>query len=176
MKYSVPDRRFHSVTELTPALLHQEHVRALLLDVDNTLTLPGDQTIQPEIRNWLEQLKTYNVGLAVVSNNKRSRVEPFARRLGIAFISRAAKPFPWGFRRARKLLNLPKESIAVVGDQIFTDVLGARIGGLRAWLVEPYVMEPGWFFRLKRRMERRPLAVYERLHSDEQKGKREEDQ
>ena len=159
---------FGSVTEITPELLRKEGVRALILDVDNTLTLPDDQTVSFEIKAWLSDMKSHNIGLAIVSNNDRERIEPFAQKLGVMYICKARKPLPGGYRKALRLMSIPAEHAAVVGDQVYTDVLGARSCGMKAWLVEPFVAEESKFFRFKRRLEKKPIEAYRLREKEEQ--------
>lgn len=166
LKYREPDRIFERVTELTPEYLRAQGVRALILDVDNTLTLPEQQSIAPEIKVWLNDMKSHNIGLAIVSNNSRERIEPFARKIGVMYIAKARKPFPGGYRKAVSLMGVSPEQTAVVGDQIYTDILGARLSGLKAWLVKPFVLETAAFFRLKRKLEQRPIANYRRRQEE----------
>ena len=166
MKYREPDRILGRVTDITPEFLRAQGVRALILDVDNTLTLPEQQAVSPEIKAWLTDMKSHNIGLAIVSNNSRERIEPFARSLGVMYIAKARKPLPGGYRKAVRLMGIAPEHAAVVGDQIYTDVLGARLSGLKAWLVEPFVEEEAAFFRLKRRLERRPIENYWRRRKE----------
>ena len=170
MKYREPYRIFSSVKEITPEFLRGQGVRALILDVDNTLTLPEQQSVAPDIKNWLTDMKSHSIGLAIVSNNSRERIEPFARRIGVMFISKAKKPLPGGYKKAVRLMGMKPEQVAVVGDQIYTDVLGARMSGLKAWLVEPFVQEEKAFFRFKRRMERKPIEKYWRRQKENENG------
>ena len=110
----------------------------------------------------------HDAGLKVLvfSNNREARVGKFCRALGVDFISRAGKPFSAGFRRAAERLGLPLEQIAVVGDQIFTDVFGGnRMGALTCyvqtldrrffWVNVRYQIERGFIERGKHRMEAR---------------------
>lgn len=100
--------------------------------------------------------------LTILSNNSRERVEPFARKLGLDFVARACKPLPFGMTRAQRLFGLPKKQIAVIGDQIFTDIVGGNWKGMYTILVEPFTLEQGVFFRLKRKLERYPIRRYQK--------------
>lgn len=156
-----PDRYFNSVTDIRPEELHALGIRGLILDVDNTLTTHGNPEISPEIQAWLYRMKAQRFQLAVVSNNARSRVEPFGRRIGVAYFWRARKPFACGYKRAQKLFGLRPEQIAVVGDQVFTDIAGAKGCGMHAFIVRPLEPESGPFFRFKRRLERPILREFQ---------------
>ena len=105
-------------------------------------------------------MKQAGIKLAVLSNNKEERVAPFAARLGLGHQSRAAKPLTGGLKRLAQRYRLPPEQIALIGDQIFTDIVGGNLKGVLAVLVEPYELEHKWSFRLKRRLERPIIRRY----------------
>ena len=91
-----------------------------------------------------------------------ARIEDFAGRLGLPFVSQAMKPLPWGVWAALKKLDAPPSQTAIVGDQIFADVMAGRLAGVRAILVDPiHPEEEPWFTRLKRWPERVVLARQE---------------
>lgn len=111
---------------------------------------------------WLEKARGAGLRLIILSNNRPERVSPFAGMLGLAFEADGKKPLPGGFLRACAHMDLSPRETAAVGDQIFTDVIGARLAGVFCLMVDPIEPEPGWFFRLKRRLERPILRAYER--------------
>ena len=129
-------------------------VRAVLLDVDNTLTTHDNPEIYPAAKRWLQKAAEAGLRLVVVSNNHAPRVAPFARREGLDFECDAHKPLPGGLRRACRRLGVCPREAAVVGDQLFTDMLGGNLVGAVTILVQPIEPENGWFFRLKRALER----------------------
>ena len=150
-----PDIRVDSVRELTPERLQQWGLRALLLDVDCTLTRYRQNTVAPEVAAWIDELRAADLGLCLVSNGMGRRIRRFADRLGLPCVARAMKPLPWGIRAAlRKLGALPAET-AIVGDQLFADIMAGRLAGVRTILVKPiHPEEEPWFTRLKRLPER----------------------
>lgn len=89
-----PEYLFQDITHITPEFLRQQGIRALLLDVDNTLTAHGSQQLSRPVADWLAQMKAQGVRMVIVSNNLRRRVEPFARQLGLEYISMAASLCP----------------------------------------------------------------------------------
>lgn len=150
-----PHHRVRCVWELTPERLQFWGLRALLLDVDCTLARYRHEEALPEVRAWLEQMRLSGVGLCLVSNGLSGRIERFAQRLGVPYVSRAMKPFPWGVRTAVRLLECPPFQVAIVGDQLFADILAGRLAGIRCILVDPiHPEEEPWFTRLKRLPER----------------------
>ena len=150
------------ITEITREELDTMGVRALLLDVDNTLTKHHSQELPDDVAAWLAAMKEAGVAMMLVSNSKEPRVAPFAARIGLAYTHTSCKPLPFGFHRASKALGVPLKSCLAVGDQTFTDVLGAKLAGVRVAQLIPIEVEAGWSFRLRRRLERPILASFRR--------------
>ena len=153
MSVFFPDIYLKSVTNLTPALLKRWGIRGLILDVDNTLTTHGSPGIDSGVRRWLAVMREHHIKMTILSNNTFQRVQPFAQALRLSFVARGAKPLARGFERAAAKLRLAKDEIAVVGDQIFTDVLGGNLWGAKTVLVKPIRPENTHSFRIKRRIE-----------------------
>lgn len=156
----LPDAMFTRATAVTPEYLKEQGIRALVLDVDNTLTGHGSQELPEDIAAWLEEMRAAGVGMMIVSNNFEKRVAPFADKIGLSHVSFSCKPSPVGFWRARRRLGVTKEQMALVGDQIFTDAVGANLYGIRMLLVQPMYADTKWNIRLKRRLEQPILKRY----------------
>ena len=151
-----PDLWLDRVTELTPERLRALGVKGLLLDLDNTLLAPKDEGPLPEeIRRWAKKLKAKGIRLALVTNAKPHRVRRAARELGVPGAGPVGKPLPFGFFWGLKKLGLPKDAVLAVGDQVFTDLLGARLAGLRFALVQPIAKDALGHTRALRRLESR---------------------
>ena len=148
------------ITDLDPAALYAQGYRGLLLDVDNTLTTHDNPQLPADVAAWLEARKAEGFQFAVASNNHEPRVAPFAQKIGVKWVSDAGKPLPRGFARAQAQFGVPKEQMALIGDQLFTDVLGARLFGIKALLVEPMAPDHKWFIRLKRVLEKPFVTLY----------------
>jgi len=148
------DIRARRLWEIDPALLTARGVRGVLLDIDNTLTTHDSQHLPPEVPRWLDAARAQGLLLLLVSNNSAERVAPFAAKIGLDFYAKAAKPLPGGYRRAAAKLGLAPAQVAMVGDQIFTDSLGANAAGMVSVLLEPIEPESTAFFRFKRFCER----------------------
>ena len=118
-----PDIYLTNVKEITVELLHKNNIKGLLLDVDNTL-IDFELKILEGSKDWINNLKENNFKLCILSNtNKIEKVKMVAKELDIPYINFAKKPFKKGFKRGAESLNLQPNHIAVVGDQIMTDVL-----------------------------------------------------
>jgi len=129
-------------------------VRGLLLDLDNTL-IPADHEgpLPDEVLAWAQGLKAAGVRLALVTNAWPHRIRRASRALGVPGIGPVGKPLPLGFWLGLKALGIKPEEALVVGDQVFTDLLGARLAGLRVALVEPVAQDPLPHTRWLRRFE-----------------------
>ncbi len=148
------------ITDITLQELETLGVRGLLLDVDNTLTTHGSQVLSDEVREWLQQMQDAGIRMTVVSNSWEWRVAPFAEKIGLRHTSLSCKPSPIGFWRGVRRLGLPKAQCAAIGDQVFTDIIGANLYGITCIQVMPIEMETGKpFLALKRKWERK---IYEK--------------
>ena len=149
-----PVKIFRRVTDITPEYLKSIGVKGLALDADNTLSTHHSQTPLENAENWIVQMGQAGIKLMMVSNSKDRRCRPFAARLGLEYTCVACKPLPFGFWRARRKMGLKGRELAAVGDQLFTDMLGANLAGVTPLLVEPILLEEGWSFKLRRRLEK----------------------
>ena len=150
-----PKIKLNSVREINSVFLKKHNIKGLILDLDNTLTLHGKLNTEAGISDWLIEMKRSGIKLMVVSNNSHKRVKLTADMLGLEFVSNGAKPLTFGITKAQKLMKLPKNQIAMVGDQIFTDIIGGNLKGLTTVLVEPFEDEAQWFLALKRKLQRK---------------------
>jgi hypothetical protein len=151
-----------NVLDINEAFLTQYGLRGLILDLDNTLSMHGSPAAEAGVEQWLDDMRRLGIKMTVVSNNTKKRVTPLAKALGLDFIAFGCKPLPFGINKAARSLNIPKKHIAVVGDQIFTDVMGGNISGITTVLVEPFHIEDSLGFRFKRKVE---SAVFKRDYS-----------
>ncbi len=162
--YLTPDLMLGAYDELTPELLKEMGIRALLVDIDNTLA-PYEQPEPDErIRAWLSCLKQAGISVALVSNNHAPRVERFNSSLGLLAFSESGKPRRRIPERAMELLGASRDETAVLGDQLLTDAFAGKHIGLRAIIVPPIHDLPTFFFRFKRRCERPFIRKYAKLH------------
>lgn len=149
-----PTVALDKVHEISPELLKELNVKALILDLDNTLTTHDNPRPAEKVTDWIQSMRTAGIKLMIVSNNHAERVKPFAEMLGLEFVSEGKKPRSKGFREAQKRLCMPFSEIAIVGDQIFTDILGANLIRVKSIFVFPIEYENTTFFKIKRAIEK----------------------
>ena len=135
-----PLRIVESITRISLDSLAREGIRGIVVDLDNTLV--GWRKLEPssEVAEWVKRALAEGYAIAIVSNNVRAWVSSIATMLGVVtFVHRALKPLPFGIFRAVKQLRVARHEIVVIGDQLFADVLGAKLLGIRAILTAPIV-------------------------------------
>lgn len=143
--------------------LAENGIEALVLDMDNTLSMHGNPAAEEGVMEWLARMRELGVKMRVVSNNTTRRVKPLAEKLGLPYTANGAKPLTFGVTRAMRAMNADRSSTVIVGDQIFTDVLAGNLKGIRTVLVNPFHLENKWTFKLKRIVE---SIVFKRDYSD----------
>ena len=148
------DYRFDKITDITAADLKNAGAKLVLLDADNTLSLHGSQEPASGVPEWLEEIRKEGFVPVIISNNNESRIKPFAEKLGLPFVFKSAKPLPKGFKKASEKFGFKPEETAVIGDQIFTDVLGGKLFGAKVFLTEPLGPETDFFIKIKRKFEK----------------------
>ncbi|QKN24118.1 YqeG family HAD IIIA-type phosphatase [Caproicibacterium lactatifermentans] len=153
MALKMPTCSVNRVTQITPHLLQMLGVSAVLLDVDNTLSPPDSPVPFPGTVQWAHEMTRQGFHLVIVSNNFRRRVAPFAAQYSLPFVSFAMKPLPFGYLRALHTLKIPRSQAVIVGDQVYTDIIGANIVGIHSILVTPVVTEESVSFLRRRRGE-----------------------
>lgn len=143
------------ITDVKSEDLRRLGVRGILLDVDNTLTTHDNPNLTDGVRAWLDDMQEEGFLLLIVSNNIEERVSPFAEKIGLPFCARARKPLSYGYRKAATALGLSLKECVAIGDQIFTDILGANLSGITSVLLEPIEPEVEQkFIAFKRKVER----------------------
>lgn len=134
--------------------LRENGIAGIIVDLDNTLL--GYRTAVPAIgvETWIARALGEGIRVAIVTNNSSKLAHQVAHLLGCPCIHRARKPRSGGFRAALEVLGSGKDATLVIGDQVFTDVLGAKLFGLRVILTEPLVDREQWWMRPLRALER----------------------
>lgn len=161
----LPTYWFPQLTDLQPEFLRERGITLLLLDFDNTMLPYTTDEPTPELLDWLKRMQAAGVRLCIVSNSRRQRVPTFSERYGVPCVLRAVKPRTRGIRTAMRRFSAEKAETALVGDQTYTDVLGANLAGISSlqvrsihnhtiWLKLRHVLElPCLWMARKRRVE-----------------------
>lgn len=132
-----PDYFYRSVHDIDLDALSARGVDTLLVDLDNTLLSRENNVVSDDLKSWVTRLGDRGFSVYLVSNNWHDRVHHVARELGIGLVAKAIKPLPFAFLRALRMAGATRRRAAVVGDQLFTDVLGGKMLGMTTVLVEP---------------------------------------
>ncbi|MGC7873503.1 YqeG family HAD IIIA-type phosphatase [Desulfosporosinus sp. FKB] len=153
--YFRPTLQAPSIDLIVVEQLVRDGIKGLIIDLDNTMTPWNDVEVGPKVREWFIKVKAAGISACVVSNNKkRQRVAVVAERLGIPFVFGATKPRRRAFRAGLELLGTGQNDTAVIGDQLFTDILGGNRLGLYTILVTPINDREFIGTRIMRRMEK----------------------
>lgn len=158
----IADGAVSSVEDISPHRLARNGVRLVLADLDNTLAAYGDALPPPSAGRWAQALAREGIALFILSNTRKpDRAGRFARALGIPYLERAGKPHPRSFLRAMEELGVTPRQTLMVGDQVFTDVLGAKRAGVAVVLVRPVRLwgNPGRYLRYAAELPFRLLAA-----------------
>lgn len=155
-----PDHLFRRVYEIPTDFFVRQGVKVLLIDVDNTLTTDNSPTPHGKVLAWLDAQRAAGVQLMAFSNNHEPRVAPFARQLGLGYVADAGKPLPGRVREVLAQMEVSHQEAAIIGDQLFTDILCGRLVGCTTVLVEPMEQENYGFYRVKRPLEEWILRRY----------------
>ena len=137
MRFWIPDYQLTHFREITADLLHEAGIRGLMIDLDNTIA-PWRKELSPEAMEWFAHMHDAGIQTCLLSNSRHpTRARKIADELGIGCIAWAKKPRRGGYERARESLGLQRQEVAMVGDQIFTDIWGGKRAGVKTILVTP---------------------------------------
>ncbi|GAA5533590.1 YqeG family HAD IIIA-type phosphatase [Deinococcus metallilatus] len=148
------------IRDITPEFLAARGLRGLLLDLDNTLIPYGSYEERADVMGWAADLRRGGIRLYLLSNATGQRARFWVEKLGFEGVGMAGKPNPRAFRRALGALGLPAWQVGMVGDQLFTDVLGGNLSGMHTILVRPLAVNALPHTRVTRRLERAVLKRY----------------
>ena len=168
-KYFMPDLYLDDIYCIKAEFLAENGIKAVLLDIDNTLVTYDDPLPTESVLNWLDSLSNAGIKAAFISNNHQDRVELFNSHPKLFATWDSRKPSGKCYRAAMKHLGTDTTNTAVIGDQVFTDIWSAKRLGLFAILVKPIKDKTSLFFRSKRALEKPILKKYTRIHSEDKK-------
>jgi HAD superfamily phosphatase (TIGR01668 family) len=153
-KAMVPDKVIRSLADLDLDELKSRGIDCLLLDFDNTLG--PDHATEPTDFSYemVNNARNKGFSMCLVSNAKSGRSDGIAKKLEIPCVTYAHKPRPDGVNRALALLGKDKAQAAMIGDQVFTDVIAGRYAGVYTVFTEKYAKKEMWYIVLKRPFEK----------------------
>ncbi len=154
-----PAEEYGSVYDIPFDRLYGSGVRGVIFDIDNTLVRHGHPADERSVLLF-RRLHELGMKTCLISNNHLERVAPFAEAVRSPFSCDAGKPLPAGYRRALAETGTKREETVFIGDQVFTDILGGNLAGIRTILVRPIGGDPGLWLKAKRVLERPLLSLY----------------
>ncbi len=136
-EYFQPDYHFNCMSEINSNLFRDSKIKGIIIDIDNTTMAYSSKEFKIVIQDWIKEIDNKNFEIVFVSNTVPERAEFVSKYFNKPAYGYAAKPFRFAFNRAINEMNLSNENIAIIGDQIFTDILGGNRAGFMTILVEP---------------------------------------
>lgn len=165
-----PDRYVTSTYVVNYEKLYEQGYRGIIFDIDNTL-VPHGAPADARAVQLFERLRITGFDTCLISNNQEPRVKPFADSVGSKYIFNAHKPSVKNYRKAMKLMRTDEQTTLFIGDQLFTDVWGAKRAGLSNILVKPIHPKEEIQIVLKRYLEKIVLYFYARKKKVEKRRK-----
>jgi hypothetical protein len=162
LKLFLPNEHVKSIFEIQPEVLRDKGIKGIITDLDNTLVAWDVKDATSEVIEWFRLMKENDIKITIISNNKQERVQIFSEPLETPFVYSARKPLSRAFKTVAKEMELKKEEVVVIGDQVLTDVLGGNYAGFYTILVVPIVKTDGKITRINRQIERRILNYMRR--------------
>ncbi|NJK42169.1 MAG: YqeG family HAD IIIA-type phosphatase [Acaryochloridaceae cyanobacterium SU_2_1] len=146
MNQSYLPRYANTVASINLNTLVSNDIKGIILDLDNTIISEDDKFISPNVNTWIQKAKDLGIKFYILSNCKSHyRVEYWSSYLTIPATSSARKPIPTGFRKAISYMHLEKSQVAVIGDSLHTDILGAWLVGCPSIQVASLPHPPRWW-------------------------------
>lgn len=155
-----PDEYLDSTYEIDFEQLYEDGYRGIIFDIDNTL-VPHGAPADERSKRLLNYLRDRGFKIVLLSNNSKARVDMFNEELHLDCIPMGAKPFLRNYKKAMEIMGTSKENTFFVGDQLFTDVWGAKRLGIRSILVKPINAKEEIQIVLKRKIENIVMKEYD---------------
>lgn len=152
-KYFSPDDFVEKYEFIDVEYMNMHNKKVIISDLDNTLISWDSKKDTKELNRWLKKMKRAGFDIIVVSNNSEERVEEFCRQLNLQYVADAKKPLTQGFKKALSKLNRKPEEAIILGDQVLTDVFGAKSLGVMSVLVKPISKTDAFKTRINRFFE-----------------------
>ena len=156
-----PHFRFDSIVDMTPNWLKEQRFHTVFLDVDNTLKYYRSPMVEERVVEWIHSVKRAKIQIYLVSNGRGKRIRTVAKQLDLPYIAPAFKPFPFVCRKLIRTKHLDPRYVAMVGDQIFADIIAGNLSNICTIYIKPMAPKQEPFFtRIKRPFERLVLSFY----------------
>lgn len=166
MKNFKPTWCVKDICDIPAQWLKDQGIRCVCVDLDNTLIPWDSDQVSQSVMMWLEQLKEADLSVVIVSNNTRKRVESMSELLGCVCVANARKPFNTGFKQVlARQSDISTASFVMIGDQLFTDILGGYLNGFKTILVKPIGESDRFATRMTRYIERRVLRHMQKKYN-----------
>ena len=156
-----PDEYLESVDDIDFEMYHKQGIRGIISDIDNTL-VPHGAPADKRAVELFARLKKIGFRCCLISNNQEPRVKMFNEKIQVDYIYNAHKPSTKNYRRAMEIMGTKEESTVFIGDQLFTDVWGAKRAGIPNILVKPIHPKEEIQIVIKRRLEAIVLHFYKK--------------
>ena len=152
---------FNKIVDIDVNFFIEKNIKAVLLDIDNTILDKSHNMVQG-LEDWVKTLKENDIKICILSNtNKKKKAQNLSDKLDVPFIYFAKKPLKFGFKKAKKILEIEdNKTIAVIGDQVLTDVFGANRCKMNSILVKPLKKEDIFVTKINRLIEKQILKSY----------------
>lgn len=160
----IPDLICETVYDIPFSDYYKKGIRAIAFDIDNTLVSYDTPEPDERLSDFLFALRDAGFSVAFVSNNSAERVERFNASLGFLALPDSHKPLPSALKRVIKTFGVKKNEFLMVGDQLLTDALCARLTGVDVVTVPPIQPVENRFFRFKRQIEKPFIRAYHKKH------------
>lgn len=148
-----PNYYFRNIFSVTVEFLKDNNIKALLLDADNTLCIYHTNYPIDGVKEWINKMQVAGIELHILSNGKPGRLTEFAENVNLPCFYMSLKPLPFKISKAVKKLGFNKQEVALVGDQMFTDILGGNLSGIKTIWLDYIQIEDSATFRFKRKIE-----------------------
>ena len=164
-----PDFLLKDIYAVNDEFIEKNNIKAVIFDIDNTL-VGFKEPVPPErVVNFIASLREKGIRVSVASNNSKARVSLFCRDLNIDYISRACKPLPFALLSLCKKMCVSPRNTLMVGDQVYTDSLGANVCGMVSAMVDIIDTKETLTFKIKRALEK-PIIERKKRKDAEKNG------
>ena len=158
-KFFLPDDFIEKYNFIDVEYMNMHNKKVIISDLDNTLISWDSKKDTKELTRWLKKMRRAGFDIIVVSNNNKERVDDFCKKLNLEYVAGAKKPLTLGFKEALKKLGRKKEEAIILGDQVLTDVFGAKNLGVMSVLVKPISKTDAFKTRINRFFEGKIIAI-----------------